>query len=125
MKPATTRGLALALLAGGAAAAHHSVAAFNRSAPEVVSGTVKQWTWANPHCWLVLSVPDGKGGMQTWNFEGISATGFVREGYKIDTLKSGEQVRMLFAPRRDGGMGGEFLKILAIDGKPFTPNTGS
>jgi len=127
------KGLTLAaLLAAGLpaaaiapASAHHSVASFNRNSPEVVTGVVKSWSWANPHCWLVLSVPDGKGGTQTWNLEGISATGFVREGYGIDTLKPGETVRMLFAPRRDGAIGGEFLKVLQLNGQPFTPKTGS
>jgi len=119
--------LAAALCAGLAApaGAHHSVASFDRSKPEVVSGTVKSWTWSNPHCWLVLTVPDGKGGTQTWNFEGISATGFAREGYGINTLKSGETIRMLFAPRRDGAIGGEFLKVLLLNGQPFTAKTGS
>ena len=107
------------------ASAHHSVASFNRNTPEVVTGVVKTWNWSNPHCWLVLMVPDGKGGTQTWNLEGISATGFVREGYGVDTLKPGETVRMLFAPRRDGAIGGEFLKVLQLNGQPFTPKTGS
>ncbi len=114
-----------ALLLAGSAMAHHSVAAYDRNNPSEVQGTVKEWHWANPHCWLELNVPDGKGGVQIWNFEGISATGFVRQGYKADTLKPGEKLKMLFAPRRDGNMGGEFLKVLTIDGQPFTASTGS
>ena len=109
----------------GSAAAHHSVASFDRTNPQVVSGTITQWSWANPHCWLAMDVPDGKGGIQKWKLEGISATGFVREGYGVNTLKPGETVKMLFAPRRDGAIGGEFLKVIELNGKPFIAKTGS
>jgi len=112
-------------LSASAAGAHHSVSSFDRSSPIVVSGTVKQWTWSNPHCWLVLTVPDGKGGTQVWNLEGISATGFAREGYGINSLKTGETVRMLVAPRRDKAIGGEFLKVLLLNGQPYVAKAGT
>jgi hypothetical protein len=102
--------------------AHHSVAAFDRNNPVVVEGTVKEWHLANPHAWVFVMVPDGKGGQEQWSLEGTAAAGLLRAGYTKYTLRPGEKVRILVAPRRDGAPGGEWTRILAVDGKPMQPN---
>ena len=33
--------------------AHHSFALFDRSKLITLSGTVREWKWANPHTWLI------------------------------------------------------------------------
>ena len=53
---------AMAVAFGGTVSAHHSVAAFDRANPATLSGTVKQFKYTNPHTWIYLMVPDGKGG---------------------------------------------------------------
>ncbi|WP_313803736.1 DUF6152 family protein [Sphingobium sp.] len=96
--------------------AHHSAAAFDRSKPIVVAGTMKKFQWANPHTWIDLTVPDGKGGTQNWRLEGPSVSILARNGWKKDSIRPGEKIRLLVAPNRDGSNGGEFLTVKKADG---------
>jgi hypothetical protein len=109
----------LTALLSSAALAHHSVAAFDRDNPITVAGTVKEFRWTNPHTWIHLAVPDGNGGEEDWGMEGGAVNMVVRQGWTTDTLKPGMKVKLLVAPRRDGKIGGEWLRLLEIDGKPF------
>lgn len=105
----------------GAAQAHHSIAAFDRENPVAVTGTVKEFKYTNPHTWIAIMVPDGKGGEAAWDLEGGSVNMIVRQGWTKDTLKPGMKVKLRIAPRKDGANGGEWLTVLEVDGKPFTP----
>lgn len=99
------------------AAAHHSPAAFDRTNPLIVQGTVAEFKWVNPHSWLYMQVPDGRGGVDKWTLEGGSTSVMVRNGWKSDSLKPGMKVRALVAPNRDGSNGGELLSVTFEDGK--------
>jgi len=112
-------GLGGALVFGMPVSAHHSVARFDRSNPIAVTGTVKQFIWANPHTWIYVMVPNGKGGADEWDLEGPAVNGLARGGWKIDTLEPGMKVRLKVSPRRDGHIGGEFTAVLQINDKPF------
>lgn len=119
-----TRPLALGVLIIGsvfsvASQAHHSVAAFDRANPVALSGTVKEFKYTNPHTWIYLMVPDGKGGEEQWDLEGGSVNMVVRKGWTKDTLKPGMKVKLRIAPRKDGEKGGEWQSVIEIDGKPF------
>lgn len=111
-------GFAVGLLGTATAFAHHSVAAFDRSNPIAVTGTIKQFIWANPHTWIYLQVPNDKGGVDEWDLEGSAVNGLAKAGWKPDTLKPGMKVRLKVSPRRDGKIGGEYTSVLEIDGKP-------
>ena len=50
------------LLAATSALAHHSNSAFDGDKVMVLTGTVTEWKWTNPHVWIFLSVDDGNGG---------------------------------------------------------------
>jgi hypothetical protein len=64
-------------------------------------------------------VPDGKGGESQWDLEGGSVNMVVRQGWTNKTLQPGMKVKLLIAPRKDGANGGEWLRLLEIDGQPF------
>lgn len=117
MKTAFAMALAFATAAAPTVAlAHHSAASFDRSKALVVSGTLKAFQWANPHTWIDLTVPDGKGGTQDWRLEGPSVSILARNGWKKTSITPGEKLRMLVAPNRDGSNGGEFLTVKKADG---------
>ena len=41
--------------------AHHSFEMFDVEKTVTLKGTVKEWQWTNPHCWIQLNVEqDGK-----------------------------------------------------------------
>lgn len=115
----------LALLALGmssTALAHHSVAAFDRDNPAVLDGIVKEFKLANPHAWIYVLVPNDKGGQEVWALEGTAGAGLMRSGYTKYTLKPGEKVSIMIAPRRDGMPGGEWTRILSVNGQPMQFN---
>ncbi|HTP40578.1 MAG TPA: DUF6152 family protein [Steroidobacteraceae bacterium] len=112
-------GVVAATLGCAVASAHHSVASFDRANPEAVSGVVKDFKWTNPHSWITLMVPDGKGGEEEWDLEGGSVNMLVRSGWTTKTLQPGMKVKLMVAPRKDGKIGGEWLRVLELDGQPF------
>lgn len=110
---------ATATLCCAVASAHHSVASFDRANPEAVTGIVKDFKWTNPHSWITLMVPDGKGGQEEWDLEGGSVNMLARSGWTTKTLLPGMKVKLMVAPRKDGKIGGEWLRVLALNDEPF------
>lgn len=109
----------LALLGLGLlpAAAHHSGAAFDRSKSELVTGIVRKFMWANPHTWVTLEVPNGKGGTDQWLIEGPPPSMLIRKGWNGKTLAEGEKISLVVAPYRDGSNRGEFIVAYDASGK--------
>ena len=57
-----TLGVALVLLAASAPLlAHHGAAQFDVGKKVTVKGTVVEWFWANPHCFLRFDAADDDG----------------------------------------------------------------
>ena len=55
---------ALALsLPAVSAQAHHSMAMFDQTKTVTLKGTVKQFQWTNPHCYIQLMVKDASGAL--------------------------------------------------------------
>src|SRR5262245_61268746 len=80
------------LFAGVSAAAHHSFAAFDTSSQKTVTGTVKQVDWTNPHIWIWLDVPNAKGTVEVFGFEGMSPNYLARRNWTKDSLKPGDRI---------------------------------
>jgi len=73
--------------------AHHSFATqYDAAKPVEMRGTVTKVEWTNPHARFYIDVKDDKGGVSNWNFEMASPNVLVRNGWKRDTLKIGDQV---------------------------------
>jgi hypothetical protein len=114
--------VALAVCAAGlalgatAADAHHSFAVFDRSRQVSISGTVKEFQWTNPHCWIQLVVAGEDGPSVEWSLEGGSPNILVRNGWKRTALKPGDRVTVLIYPLKTGEPGGSFLEVHKADG---------
>jgi hypothetical protein len=119
----TIGGGLVALVVTGWACAHHSIAAYDRDHPLTVVGTLKQFKFTNPHTWVYLLVTDDKGVEHQWNLVGNPGTVLVRQGWSRNTIKPGMKLKLLIAPRRDGAGDGEWMQLLEIDGRAFTPLT--
>ena len=113
--------LLTAMVLAGNADAHHAASAYNHDTPITVGGTVKEFRWSNPHTWISVEVPLGNGEVQEWNLEGTSVNTLVRAGWTKQTLQPGMIIKLLVSPRRDGAPGGEWNKVISINGEPFTP----
>jgi hypothetical protein len=108
------------LLMGTGVVAHHSSAGIDRTKTVVLTGTVRQFGWTNPHSWMEVDVPDQKGGTVTWKVEMTSPAYLVRAGWKSTTVKQGDEVKVTVRPLRDGSPGGLFVSALLADGRTLT-----
>jgi len=110
----------LAVLAAIPALAHHSMAGFDRTKTVTITGTVKQFKWANPHSWIDMEIPDGKGGVVDWNVEMTSPAVLIRAGWKSNVLKPGDKVTVQAHPQVSGEPGGIFVSVTTADGRTLT-----
>jgi hypothetical protein len=132
----SARALALVLsLAVGLAAlsnsagAHHSYAMFDNAGWLTIEGTARALEWTNPHVWVWVDVDDGKGGVDTYGFEAQAPSELQRFfGWTKVSVKSGDRVKVHFAPLRSGRHGGALRTIEFADGRQLltprsTPST--
>jgi hypothetical protein len=108
-----------ALALAAVAPAHHSVAAYDRAHPQTLTGTVQRFRFMNPHVRISLLVADGNGGERVWELEGGTLAAVMRDGVTAQSLRAGQKIKLLIAPRKDGADGGEWQRILEVDGRPF------
>jgi len=104
------------LLVATSVLAHHSNSAFDGDKVTVLTGTVVEWKWTNPHVWIILSVDDGKGGKAQWSIEGRTPGQLVRAGWSKTTLKTGETITVDFSPAKDGSPTGLLTRVRRADG---------
>ncbi len=91
------------LLAAMPVLAHHSFQAeYDENKLVTVNGTVTKVAWTNPHVMLNVDVRDGRGKIANWEMELASPNGLLRQGWKLDSLKPGDQVTVSGYAARDG-----------------------
>ena len=100
--------------------AHHGNAAYDYEKTVTLKGSVTEWMWANPHCFLKLDAPDEKGTVQHWTIEAGNIPGNTHEGWRKDTFKPGDQVTVDVMPARNGAPIGRFRKVTLADGTVLT-----
>jgi hypothetical protein len=105
-----------ALLVATSALAHHSNSAFDGDKVMVLTGTVMEWKWTNPHVWIILSVDEGNGSKVEWAIEGRTPGQLVRAGWSKTTLKAGDTVTVDFSPAKDGSRTGLLTRVRRPDG---------
>ena len=107
------------------ARAHHSFAMFDHEKMITVSGALKEFEWTNPHCWLHVAVADPATGRTVdWAFEMGSIGQVAAQGWKVDSVKTGDKITITGHPMKDGSRGGQYLSAMLPDGRSFkqTPN---
>ena len=116
--------LILILATTGVITAHHSFAAFNMTEEKTVTGSVQQVEWTNPHIWIWIEVPNDKGVMETFAFEGMSPNFLERRGWTRSTLKVGDKLTVSFHPLREDKKGGMFMNGKMDSGKVLSMGGG-
>jgi hypothetical protein len=84
-----TRAVVL-LIASTPLFAHHGDAAFDNTKKLTIKGTVTEWVWANPHCWLKFDVKNDSGEVTHWLAEETNPPGLINSGWTKDSLKPGD-----------------------------------
>jgi hypothetical protein len=90
----------LVLCGTGAASAHHSGSMFDQDHKITLSGTVRQFQWTNPHCYIQLMVPDKAGHPEEWSLEMAAPLYLQQRGWRPNTLKPGDKVTVTLSPLR-------------------------
>jgi hypothetical protein len=99
--------------------AHHSGAMFDQTQTRTLSGTVREFQWTNPHCYIQLVVKNANGQDEEWSLEMAAPMHLQRLGWRKATIKPGDHVVVRFHPLRDGSHGGEVQDTTTADGKPL------
>jgi hypothetical protein len=98
--------------------AHHSFTAEYDSAKVMqFNGTVTKVEWTNPHARFYLDVKGDQGAVTNWNFE-LGSPLFLRKlGWKMDSLKAGDQVTVEGYLAKDGAKMANARKVTLADGR--------
>src|SRR5439155_12204232 len=119
------RFMKLALLAAGCLAvltvpmlAHHSFAAeYDRNKPVTISGVVTKMEWMNPHARFYVDVKDTDGKVTNWNFELGAIPVLLKQGWRKDSLKAGDQVTVEGSMAKDGSKTANARNVKLPDGR--------
>jgi hypothetical protein len=105
---------------GGVAPAtpHHSFALFDSDKSVTLTGTVREFQFNNPHCFIQLMVPQGDVTAE-WSIGMAAPAHLVRSGWKRSTLKQGEKITVVVHPLREGTLGGSHVSGVRQDGTPL------
>ncbi len=116
-RPAAIIGFAIVVFALPAYA-HHSFAMFDHEKTITVTGTLKEFEFTNPHCWLHINVVDAETGKTLdWSFEMGSVGQIQAQGWKADTVKPGDKITIEAHPMKDGSRGGQYQSAKLSDGR--------
>jgi hypothetical protein len=110
-------GIGALALAPASAGAHHSYGMFDLTKQVVIEGTVKEFQWTNPHIFVQVMAPGPDGKLVEYSVEGTSPGVLRRAGWKFNTLKAGEKVKVVMSPLRDSRkIGGMLMTVTTADG---------
>ena len=91
----------ISLVFAAAASAHHSQSEFDFGSRVEIEGTVTKLEWKSPHGRLYVDVKNASGQTVNWNFELPSPNTLMRRGWKRDSLKPGDYVKVNASPARN------------------------
>jgi hypothetical protein len=97
--------------------AHHGAAGYNMDKELVMKGTVTDWLWANPHCFLKYDTTDDAGTLSHWAVEVSNPTDMTKRGWSKRSLKPGDEVTVTVRPAKNGAPVGQLLKVVLPDGQ--------
>jgi len=97
--------------------AHHGAASFDTSKELTLKGTVVEWIWANPHCFLKFDAKDDTGTVRTWVVETQNPTDMTRRGWARTSFKAGDEVTVTLQPVKSGAPVGRIRGVVLANGQ--------
>jgi hypothetical protein len=114
----TLAALALMLsVFGGMVSAHHSQAAYDGEKRVELRGVIVEFSWRNPHVFVVWETKDSSGGSVRWTGEMSSTNTMMAAGLRRNSLKAGDEVVVVVSPAKAGNPAGLVRRISTADGK--------
>ncbi len=101
--------------------AHHGTSNYATTAQGIMlSGTVTEFVWANPHVYVLFDVKDDKGDVVHWAGEMNSPSVLKAAGWSKTTLKAGDRIDLTVRPNKAGTPVGLVSRTnLLVNGKPL------
>ena len=109
------RVLLFVVLAAVPVLAHHGGAAFDAKTI-VLTGTVKQFQFTNPHSWIQVDVKDQTGKVVEWSLEWGSPNTLSRQGVHPSTFPVGAKVTFKVHPGKSATPLASFVAAKFEDG---------
>ena len=109
----------IALGAVAPVVAHHSHTMFDHTKEVTVAGTVTEFVFRNPHVFLYIDVKSDTGETVNYSVEMSNIPNMIRRGIVQSTFKPGDKVTVNLHPLKDGRPGGNYVTIVAADGKTY------
>ena len=98
--------------------AHHSFAAeYDGNKKITITGVVTKVEWMNPHARFYVDVKDDSGKVTNWNFELGAIPVLLKQGWKKDSLKAGDQVTVDGSRAKDGSNTANASRVMLPDGR--------
>jgi hypothetical protein len=106
-------------LIGGSAplVAHHGAASFDTTKELTLKGSVTEWIWANPHCFLKFDAKDDTGTVRNWAVEVSNPTDMTRLGWARTSFKGGDEVTVTLQPVKSGAPVGRLRSVVLPNGQ--------
>ncbi len=107
--------------------AHHGAAALDTGKEVTLKGTVTEWIWSNPHCFLQFDAKDDTGTVRNWAVETQNPTTMTQRGFSRTVFKAGDAVTVIIEPVKNGQPIGRLLTVVLANGQkliaapPTTP----
>ncbi len=106
------------LLLPTAALAHHALETqFNTQKTITLTGAVKKIDWSNPHVRLYIEVVKDESKPVTWEVDMGSPNLQLMAGWRIDTYRRGDLVRVEAYPARNGSNLAYGAKVTRLPGR--------
>jgi Family of unknown function (DUF6152) len=104
----------MALAVAAPLCAHHSLdAIYDPKQIVTLTGTITKTDWSNPHVHFFFDVMDASRTV-IWQVEMGSPNAQLLSGWKIDTLKAGDRVKVSLYKARDGSNAGFARKVTKV-----------
>jgi len=98
-------------------AAHHGAAALDTGKEVTLKGTVTEWIWSNPHCFLQFDAKDATGTIRNWAVETQNPTAMTQRGFSRTLFKAGDEVTVIIEPVKNGQPIGRLLTVVLANGQ--------
>ena len=113
---------ATGVLVGSAPAlAHHGNASLDTGNPVTLKGTVAEWVWSNPHCFLKFDVKDAGGAVVQWVAETQNPVTISKAGWTRKTFVPGDPVTVTLQPAKNGSPIGLTRSVVLASGETLLP----
>jgi Family of unknown function (DUF6152) len=96
--------------------AHHGNASFDDKVI-TLKGTVTEWVWSNPHCFLKFDVKDESGSVKSWAVETQNPTSMSPLGWERTSFKAGDLVTVTLQAVKSGAPIGRVRTVTFADGR--------